>query len=252
VDLPLDWRAALPVAVVAIAGLSKGITGLGSPAIAVPALALVYRLPAVVATMILPTVVSDLMMLARFVRHARFSPALLAFAGSGLAGIVVGTRVLVAANPDVLKVALACVVVVFVAFSWRGRMPVLGGRWELPLSVGLGLAAGVLQGSTGASGPLVTIYLFSLRLPREAFLFSINAVFLALDSTQLAALQRSGLITPARAELAALAVVPLALGVVAGIALQRRVDDLLFKRAVLAALTFVAVGLLSQALIRLL
>lgn len=62
----------------------------------------------------------------------------------------------------------------------------------------MGLLAGALQGSAGASGPLIAVYLFGLGLERLVFLFSINALFFVLDTTQCVTLRQSGLIAGGR------------------------------------------------------
>lgn len=241
-----DWRLGLAFAVVLLAGLSKGVTGLGAPALALPVLALAYPFKLVVAVLVLPTIASDAIVLARVWRHAAGVRRLAVFAACGLAGIVIGTNVLVRANPNLLKGLLGVVVLVFVGTSWAGRMPSLSGRSERVAGGVTGLVAGALQGSAGASGPLVAIYLFDLGLDRLAFLFSINALFLVLDSTQFTTLRQVGLITGGTLALSLLAAVPLLGGVVGGLALQRRIDDRVFRRVILSVLGLVGAGLVAQ------
>ena len=179
----------------------------------------------VIAVLVLPTIVSDVVMVARLWRHASGLRRLAVVAVCGLIGIVLGTTVLVHANPNVLKALLGVLVLVFVATSWAGRLPPVTGRSERVASVVTGLVAGGLQGSAGSSGPLIAIYLFGLGLERLAFLFSINALFLVFDVTQFTTLHQVGLVTSGTLLLALLAVVPLLLGVFAGLALQGRIDD---------------------------
>jgi uncharacterized protein len=250
--IAVDWRLGLALAVILLAGLSKGVTGLGAPAIALPVLALAYPLPLVIAVLILPTILSDVVMLARLWRHAAGLRRLLLFAAFGAAGIVLGTNVLVRANPNLLKGLLGVVVLVFVGTSWAGRTPVVTARSERFVSGGMGLLAGALQGSAGASGPLIAVYLFGLGLERLVFLFSINAIFFVLDTTQFVTLRQSGLIAGGRLVLALCAAVPLLAGVAAGLALQRRIDDRLFRRAVLSVLGAVGAGLVAQSAVLLL
>ena len=92
------------------------------------------------------------------------------------------------------------------------------------------------------------MYLFSLDMSRAAFLFAINAIFLILDTTQVVALQLVGLYTLGVILLAALASVPLCLGVIVGFRTQRYVSDLRFRQGVLALLTLTAISLLVRAL----
>jgi uncharacterized protein len=249
--IAVDWRLGLALAVLLIAGLSKGVTGLGAPALALPVLALAYPFTLVIAVLVLPTIVSDLVMVARLWRHAAGLRRLLVFAAAGLVGIVIGTNVLLRLNPNLLKALLGVVVLVFVVTSWAGRMPSLAGRSERVAGGVTGLVAGALQGSAGSSGPLAAIYLFDLGLDRLVFLFSINALFFVFDVTQFVALHQVGLVTGGTLVLALLAGAPLLLGVAGGLALQGRIDDAVFRRVVLSVLGLVGAGLVVQSILHL-
>ncbi|MDR0359287.1 MAG: TSUP family transporter [bacterium] len=248
--IAVDWRLGLALAILLIAGLSKGVTGLGAPALALPVLALAYPFTLVIAVLILPTIASDVVMVARLWRHAAGARRLLVFALGGLIGIVIGTNVLVRVNPNLLKGLLGVVVLVFVATSWSGRLPSMTRRLERVAGGVTGLVAGALQGSAGSSGPLVTMYLFDLGLDRLLFLFSINALFLVLDVTQFVALHQVGLVTGGTLLLALLGGVPLLLGVAGGLALQGRIDDAVFRRVVLSVLGLVGAGLVAQSILQ--
>ena len=105
---------------------------------------------------------------------------------------------------------------------------------------------GLIQGSAGASGPIVTTYLVSSQLSRDGFLFSINAIFFVLDWTQVASLAQLHVTTRA-IWLTSLVVVALVFaGIVIGFVIQKRIDDAIFKRAVLAMLSCAAVGLVVR------
>jgi uncharacterized protein len=176
----------------------------------------------------------------------RESVRLVPFVLLGLGGIIFGTQLLVSVDEVILRIGLGVVITVFVVMSWFNRLPVLSKPTARIAGPFIGLTAGALQGSVGASGPLVTMYLFSLGMSRAAFLFAINAIFLILDTTQVVALQLVGLYTPGVILLAALASVPLCLGVIVGFRTQRYVSDLRFRQGVLALLTLTAVSLLVR------
>jgi len=247
--VPLDWRIILAVMIVVLAGLAKGITGLGAPIVATPVLALLYDdLATAIAVMIAPTVLTDVMLLARYLPQYRESVRLVPFVLVGLGGIIIGTQLLVSIDEVILRIGLGVVITVFVIMSWFNRLPVLSKPTARIAGPFIGLTAGALQGSVGASGPLVTMYLFSLGMSRAAFLFAINAIFLIMDTTQVVALQLVGLYTPGVILLTALASVPLCLGVIVGFRTQRYVSDLRFRQGVLALLTLTAISLLVRSL----
>ena len=111
----------------------------------------------------------------------------------------------------------------------------------------IGLVCGTLQGSAGASGPIVTTYLVSSQLTRDGFLFAINMIFFVLDWTQFATLQSLHLTTQAIWITSGAVVVLAFIGIVAGFAIQKRINDVVFKRALLVMLGFAALGLIIRA-----
>jgi hypothetical protein len=94
----------------------------------------------------------------------------------------------------------------------------------------------------------VTTYLVSSQLSRDGFLFAINAIFFVLDWTQFASLQQLHLTTLAIWQAAGVVLVLVFAGMGIGFAIQKRIDDVIFKRAVLVMLGCAAVGLVIRAL----
>lgn len=245
--VPLDWRLAVALFAVVVAGVAKGVTGLGLPVAGVPILVGLYGdLRTILVVTILGTAVSDLPILWRFRKQAGDLRKLLGFVIAGAIGMVAGTHILGIVRSAYLSAVLAIVVVVFIAVSWLGRVPTMSQEAAKRAGPFIGLVCGMLQGSAGASGPVVTSYMLSMQLPREGFLFTLNAIFLVLDWTQFASLQRY---TNPRLALASLVVLALVLvGLAIGLAIQRRIDDKLFRRGVLVMLGLAAIGLISRAL----
>lgn len=246
---PIDGRIVVAIAAVLLAGFAKGVTGIGLPVIGVPILVALYGdLRAALLVTVFATALSDIPFVVGGARHTRRVSFLVGFIVAGLIGVVLGTYLLVSVRPAILTLVLAVVLIVFIAVQWLGKMPRMTRPQATRWGWLIGLVAGVLQGSAGASGPLTTSYLISLDLPREVFLFSINAIFLVLDWTLLASLQRLGLYTPYLYALAAGIVVVSAIGMVAGIAAGRRTNDAVFRRGVLLVLTIAVLSLLLRSL----
>ncbi|HWP34053.1 MAG TPA: TSUP family transporter, partial [Thermodesulfobacteriota bacterium] len=207
-----------------------------------------YGLRPAIAVVLVPTLLSDAWFVLRGLREGRGVAPVVPFVVAGLAGIVLGTRLLAAVDERRLGLLLAAGVFAFVAAGWRGGPPALprAGRGVVGASAGFG--AGLLQGSSGLSGPLVAMYLLGLGLPRERFLFALNAVFAALDATQIGALVRASVYTPALVRLAAAACLPAACGMALGLRVGRRLDERRFRRAVLLLLAATAASLTARGL----
>src|SRR5476649_503101 len=248
-SIPVDWRLVVAIATIVLAGVAKGVTGMGLPVAGVPILVALYGdLRLVLLTTIFATALSDVPMLWRFRKSYREASILTGFLICGLIGIVIGTRILIYVKVSILAGVLAAVVIAFILVSWFGKVPTMSRVLATRLGPLIGLACGVIQGSAGASGPIVTTYLVSSQLSRDGFLFAINAIFFVLDWTQFASLQQLHLTTQA-IWTSALAVVVLAFaGMGVGFAIQKRIDDAIFRRAVLVMLACAAAGLIIRAL----
>jgi len=247
--IPVDVRLVVALATIVLAGVAKGVTGMGLPVAGVPILVALYGdLRLVLLTTIFATALSDLPMLWRFRKNYREASILTGFLICGLIGIVIGTRILIYVKVSILSAVLATVVIAFILVSWFGRVPTMSRVLATRLGPLIGFACGIIQGSAGASGPIVTTYLVSSQLSRDGFLFAINAIFCVLDWTQFVSLQQLHLTTAAIWASSLVVAVLAFAGMTLGFAIQKRIDDVIFRRAVLVMLACAAVGLVIRAL----
>ena len=151
----------------------------------------------VLLTTVLATALSDIPMFWRFRKSYREASILIGFLICGLIGIVIGTRILLYVRVSILAGVLAAVVIAFILVSWFGKVPTMSRVLASRLGPLIGFVCGIIQGSAGASGPIVTTYLVSSQLSRDGFLFAINAIFFVLDWTQFVSLQQLHLTTHA-------------------------------------------------------
>ncbi|MGH7391795.1 MAG: TSUP family transporter [Candidatus Rokuibacteriota bacterium] len=235
------------VAVLA-AAFVKGAIGFGFPTLATPLLTLFIDVKTAVAVLILPNIVMDALQFRR-----RGAPAatmrrfawLLVF---GALGTVLGTRVLVTLSASAATLALAAVLLLFVAGSAARVSPRVPAGWEWWLSPAVGLIAGVVGGVTNVPGTPLAMYFYALRLPKHEFVQSIAFTFLVYKTIQLGAVAYYGLLTWTSLGVAVgLTAVALA-GFAVGLRVQDRLAPAAFDRAVLAFLAALGVWLLARTL----
>lgn len=146
----------IAVGALLLAGLAKGISGMGVPVIATPILAVLFDLQTAIAVTITATLVTDAIMLARLPKNwslLKQAGILMLF---GICGIIIGSIVLVQVNQLILSGILGLVILVFVATSVFSLLPAIRRHALLDSVVGLG--GGMLQGASGASGPIISMY----------------------------------------------------------------------------------------------
>jgi uncharacterized membrane protein YfcA len=246
----MEWTGLILGALgLALGGVLKGATGAGAPILAVPLLAMLYDVPLAVAIFTLPNLFSNTWQGWRFRRH-QVSPALTwSFAVAGAAGAGAGSLLLVSLHSNLLLLGVAGAVFLYIAF--RLARP----HWGLDLALATRLAApagfagGVLQGAAGISAPVSISFLNATRLERDAFIATISVFFVAMSLVQIPLLSLWGVMTPERALLSALAVLPLIAGMPLGAWLARHMSRAFFDRLILALLAVIAARLVVEALV---
>ncbi len=224
------------VLAIGLGALIKGITGSGLPQIAIPVMAIFLGVERSVVVMAVPGVVSNAWLMWRHrasLRETRDLPMLLV---TGVIGAIGGTWLLTALDPRILSGVLAAIIVVYVILRLTTPELELKPSTTRLLSPPVGLAAGVLQGGTGISGPLLTTYLHSYRLPPAVFVVSLVTLFQVFGTTQFVALIGLGLMTKSRLIEGVLALIPMAIALYAGARMAERISRRAFDIAVLVLL----------------
>lgn len=112
----------------------------------------------------------------------------------------------------------------------------------------VGLAAGVLGGSTGIFSPVLASYLHMLRLEKRPFVFWMTMMFFVGNIAQFVSYLRLGLYGGPVMGTAVLACAPMAVGTWAGLRLQDSLHPETFSRIVLALVFLAALNLLARGL----
>lgn len=224
----------------------KSITGMGYPLIAVPIITLALGIEDAVVIVSAPNLVLNAALFhgARSGREeSRDLPVLV---GMGFLGAFLGTFALVNVPEAPLLIALALTIVGFVVNFVRSPelriAPATSRRW----SPAVGGLAGVMQGAVGVSGPVVATWLHGYRLPKQAYVYSVTAIFGVSGAVQFVLLLAAGELTTERTIVSALAFVTVLTMVPVGTRLRHRLGGPGFDRAVLAVLVASGLALVVQ------
>lgn len=214
-------------------GLSKtGIPGVGTLAILVVA----YVIPAKASTgLILPMlIVGDIFAVRYYRRHAVWS-SLVRLIPAAAAGVILGAWALSKVNDRQLRPIIGGVILVMLAVhAWRTRpgaaeWPIPRGWWFPSL---MGILAGITTMMANAAGPIMTIYLLAMRLPKEAFLGTGAWYFLLLNCYKVPFSAGQGLIHPASLRLNLVLLPLIVAGALCGVRLVRILPERTFTAAV--------------------
>lgn len=236
-------------AAMALGGFVKGATGVGLPQITIPVMAIFIGVEHAVVVMAIPGVLANAWLFWRhraYLRTTRDLPVLLV---SGIVGTALGTFGLHALDSRVLGLVLAGVILLYVTIvltRWEVALPPTLTRYTSPP---VGVLAGLMQGSTGMSGPVLSTYLHSFRVGKETFVISVVTLFQVFALTQAVTLAQLGLYSTGRLLESLLALLPLTAAVPLGAWFSGRLSRRAFDRFVLVVLMLTAGKLVYDSLV---
>ena len=227
-----------------VAGLAKGMSGMGLPLIATPILAGAFGPKMAVTVVTIPIFVSNSLLLTQGFRRRGLLTGVVPFFVASMIGTAIGTLLLANLDAKTFAILIAAMVVVFLARGDRllGDDPAaLRARILGPLVCFVG---GVLQGTTSIASPLVGSYFHAQRLAPADFVFVLAAIFELNSVVQFAGYSIQGLYTPDVVAIGIIAVVPTLIALAAGIYLRGKLDARWFRRLIVALLVVSVVNLL--------
>ncbi len=238
---------ALIVVVLIVAALAHGALGFGFPVISTPVIAMVTDIQTAILVTLFPNLAVNLISIFRGgnwrASLARYWPV----AAYVAIGTVIGTRVLILADPEPLKLLLAAMIVVFLQ---QARFRRLDWSWlsrhRHASALAFGLLGGFLSGTVNVAVPPLVIYFVALGLDPLPMTQILNLCFFVGRGMQAVTLGVSGKIgvatLVATAPLTILSVVVL----LAGMRVQSRIHPEVYQRILRKVLWVMAAILVFQ------
>jgi len=235
------------VAVFLLAGVVKGVVGIGMPLVVVPLSAQFVDLRVAVALLTVPLIATNIGQ-AREGGHTMSTiRQLLPMLATLVLGIFVGVHLLTTLDRHLLNAALGISFIALAALLMslpRFRLSPRTDRWAGPL---VGLCAGLLGGMAAMFGPPLVAYLVGSGAAPDTFVKRMAIVAFVGSATLLIALGRSGSLSGTDLLVSAAAILPIQLGMPAGRWLRRRIKPAVFRAGVLVALALGGLDLLHRA-----
>jgi uncharacterized membrane protein YfcA len=228
----------------AVAGLAKGLAGMGLPLIATPILAGVFGPRMAVAIVTIPIFASNSLLLIQGFRKRELLRGIAPLFVASVIGTAIGTLLLASLDQRTFAILITIMVVIFLARGDRllGEDPAaLRARILGPVVCFVG---GVLQGTTSIASPLVGSYFHAQRLAAADFVFVLAAIFELNAVVQLVGYGLQGLYTPEVLAIGLLGLVPTLLALACGIALRGRLDPVRFRQLIVVLLVLSVTNLL--------
>lgn len=232
-----------------VAGVVKGVVGMGLPVIAIGILGIVMAPVEAAALLVVPSLVTNIWQLlagpslGALVR--RFATLLLGVC----AGTALGIGLLTGGATTLASAALGSVLAVYGALGLvSARIRVRRGEpWLSPL---IGVFTGVLTGATGVFAIPAVPYFGALGLERDELIQTLGLLFTVCTAALAIGLLAHGRFPPSVAVNSLLALIPALLGMFVGQKIRYRLKPQLFRRWFCIALVVLGGYMVLRALIR--
>ena len=239
----------LVLSIIFIASLIRSTFGFGEALVAVPLLALIVPINIAAPLAVLLSVVIAAIIVAQDWRHIHLRSSLWLLAPT-FAGIPLGVLLLRSQHPLAVKAALACVILLFSAYSlFVKSLPELKTDNRVALLT-CGFLAGVLGGAYGMNGPPLVIYGAMRRWSPQHFRATLQGYFLPASIATAAGLRAAGLWTPPVTHLFLISLPAAILATLLGRSINSRLRGELFLKIVHICLVAVGAILAIQAIHR--
>lgn len=243
----LDWTFLLIAGTFLLAGLVKGVIGMGLPTVSLAVLAATIGLPQAMALLLVPSFVTNLWQ-ALSGGHARAVVSRIwPFLVMATATIWLGALALTRVDPAYLSGLLGLLLIAYAAIGLGGiRIAVPSGHeaWAGPV---FGATNGVLSGMTGSFVVPGVMFLQALGLPKDELVQAMGMLFTLSTIGLAAALGGNGLLSPELGVQSVAVVVPALLGMAAGQAVRGRLSEARFKRVFLAGILSIGLYIVAEA-----
>ena len=215
------------------ASLIKGITAFGFNLIAVAALISFLSPKLLVPVITLLSVTSSCYMLVGLIHHIEIRRILPLLLGAA-AGIPLGVFGLVILRPEILKILIGLVVVTFALLFATGYRKEI--RNETPAFLLAGFISGILGGSTSLGGVPVILFFINQDCDKLTFRANLTLFYVMHGTLSFLGYLAGNLITGEVIQYYLLLLIPLTLGIVAGMKLVHKVNQTLFRQIALLIL----------------
>jgi uncharacterized membrane protein YfcA len=237
------------VASLLLAGLVKGVTGIGIPLVSISLLTMVVSVPQSVLLLPVPIIVANIWQsLASGQALAtcrRFWPMLAGVA----AGMMLGAGALASLREAPLLIVIGALLSVFAVTDLMQLRFTVDPRHEKLAGVAVGGLGGVLGGVSSVMGPPIIMLLVSLRLGKEQFVGTIATIYLFAGVMMTVAFASYGVLDARQLLWSALATIPLLAGLLLGTLVRRAVSEDAFRRLLMLLLLCIGLNLLRRGLL---
>lgn len=230
-----------------VAGIVKGVIGLGLPTVSLALLTATLGLPQAMALLLGPSLVTNLWQAVVGGHGVAILRRIWPFLLMATTTVWLGASALTRVDVALLSALLGILLIAYAAINLAGFQPTVTAGQETWVGLLVGLANGVLTGMTGSFVLPGVLFLQAIGLPRDMLIQSLGMLFTASTFALAIALQGNALLTIELGMLSAAAVVPAIGGMTVGRLVRDRLSEKTFRRAFFIALLILGAYIITRA-----
>jgi uncharacterized membrane protein YfcA len=235
------------IATFVLAGLVKGIIGLGLPTVSLAALTVIIDMPTAMAVLLVPSFVTNLWQAAVGGHGLAILGRIWPFLLTATLTVWLGAEALTRLDPPYLTALLGLLLVIYGAAGLAGLRLAVPRRHEVWAGPLTGAANGLLTGMTGSFVVPGAMYLQGLGLSRDQLVQAMGITFTAATLALGLALGSKALLSMEQVQMSAAALPPALLGMGLGQRIRQRLSEPLFRRIFFTALLILGLYIIANA-----
>jgi uncharacterized protein len=232
-----------------VAGMVKGVTGMGLPTVAMGVLGALISPLAAASLLIVPSFVTNVWQLFAGPSFGAILQRLWPMMMAIVLGTILGTSLLTSGNTDLSTAALGAALVVYAVYTLLARQLAVPAKLEPWLSPLIGFATGIVTGGTGVFVIPAVPYLQALGLQKDDLVQALGLSFTISTIALAIGLAWRGQFHVGNLTLSALALAPALIGMWTGQALRKRVSPPAFRLGFLICLLLLGLEMLARPLL---
>ena len=242
------YNVALIAATFLLAGTVKGTVGLGLPAISVGLLTALLGLTEAMALATIPAFLTNLWQAIAGRHGISLLTRIWPFLALATITVWLGSLALTNVDPRYLSALLGVLLALYAVVSLAGRRFEISAGHETAVGLVIGSLNGVFTGMTGAFSFPGVLYLQGLGLDKDQLVQAMGMLF-ALSSLALGlSLARIGFLNLNTAAISMLAMIPVTVGLVAGVRVRHNLSEASFRRLFFWSLLLLGLYIVAKAL----
>jgi hypothetical protein len=213
-----------------LAGLLKGIIGVGFQTVGIAFLTIITNLPNAISLLLIPSLVTNLWQAGAggelFTILIRLWPLLI----TACMMVWFGSIALTSVSLSYLSALLGVLLIIYSAFNLFGLRFEVKTKNEWWLAPFIGLINGLLTGMTGIFVVPCVFYFQAIGFRKDTLIQSMGVLFTALTLTLIVSLKTKNILTLELSGWSAFAIFPAIIGVFVGQLIRKRISEEVFKK----------------------